>query len=178
MSPSFYAPFKVKNDHDNNCTVKSFLINSKWTCKRFVDEMKQAVVKNFSINKNKKLLFLFSRNEHFIQNEIIPFHSETNIIEFLNLGSTFQYNSLCFYVKQQNIQEEEEEKEEEESKAEEPGTEGFTVSFCAICLTSKKDVVFLPCRHLACCFTCSSNPLVTQCVLCRVPISQKVQIFV
>lgn len=39
------------------------------------------------------------------------------------------------------------------------------VSECSVCLSNPKDVVFIPCRHVAVCREC--NNMVTKCPLCR-----------
>ena len=53
-----------------------------------------------------------------------------------------------------------------------------TKTSCTICWSTKKNVVFLPCRHLACCEPCGMMESIAACVLCRTPIQQKVKIFI
>lgn len=50
---------------------------------------------------------------------------------------------------------------------------------CGICLAAVKSVVFLPCRHLACCSSpsCGMNLAVTQCIICRSDIQDRFEIF-
>lgn len=38
---------------------------------------------------------------------------------------------------------------------------------CVICLSNVRNVIFGPCNHLAACITCSKNPLLKKCPLCR-----------
>jgi hypothetical protein len=45
---------------------------------------------------------------------------------------------------------------------------------CAICMDEEKDQLFLPCKHVACCHSCSSKIMKAkqECPLCRAPIKQ------
>jgi baculoviral IAP repeat-containing protein 7/8 len=47
---------------------------------------------------------------------------------------------------------------------------------CSVCLNYEKEIVFLPCRHCCVCISCS-EPL-DNCVVCREPISAKMEIYV
>jgi hypothetical protein len=51
-------------------------------------------------------------------------------------------------------------------------------TLCSVCFSNKKNVVFMPCRHMACCEMCASNQNVTNCVLCRTPIEQTIVVFI
>ena len=46
---------------------------------------------------------------------------------------------------------------------------------CSVCQDAKKDVVFEPCNHLACCQKCAES--LTQCCICRQKISKKVTVY-
>ena len=46
---------------------------------------------------------------------------------------------------------------------------------CAVCLHKTKDVVFLPCKHMCACNTCSTK--LSNCPICRKPVQTKVHVF-
>ena len=150
---------KIRND----VVVQPYRIDCSWTCHQFNQEVQKKVTRDY--NTNKKQLFLFSRNPNRIENEIVP-NSNINIVEFINIGNRNWYN-FCFVVRETDDDEESEEEEEEQD-----------TSQCAICFTNKKNTVFLPCRHLACCYDCSRHQTITECVICRTPIQDRMQIFI
>ena len=45
---------------------------------------------------------------------------------------------------------------------------------CATCLTLDKSILFLPCKHIFCCETCSEK--LENCPICRTEISEKIKI--
>ena len=47
---------------------------------------------------------------------------------------------------------------------------------CKICMTNRMKVLFLPCRHLLSCSTCSKQ--CNSCPVCRKNISSKIHIFI
>jgi len=69
----------------------------------------------------------------------------------------------------------EEEHEELESKRPKEN-ESEENSECVICLTAKKNILFMPCKHLGCCKECSNKVL--ECPLCRTPVQSKITVFV
>lgn len=46
---------------------------------------------------------------------------------------------------------------------------------CVVCLDARQCVVFLPCKHLACCSACA--PSMTTCPICRATITERMNIF-
>jgi len=48
---------------------------------------------------------------------------------------------------------------------------------CVVCLTHMRNVVFSPCNHLATCITCSKNPSLDKCPLCRKKFERTTRIF-
>lgn len=48
-------------------------------------------------------------------------------------------------------------------------------SDCAICLDAVKNVLFLPCKHVACCKSCSE--LIQSCPICMTEITEKMSIY-
>lgn len=46
---------------------------------------------------------------------------------------------------------------------------------CSICYEKRKIILFQPCNHVACCYSCSTQ--IHTCVICRGRISQKVRIY-
>ena len=48
---------------------------------------------------------------------------------------------------------------------------------CIICKVEPKTTLLMPCRHFALCKTCSSNPLLEDCPLCREYIDSKIEVF-
>ena len=46
---------------------------------------------------------------------------------------------------------------------------------CGICLSFKKTIVFLPCKHIYSCEKCSVS--LTKCPLCRTEIIEKIKIY-
>jgi len=48
-------------------------------------------------------------------------------------------------------------------------------SECVVCLSEKKSVVFMPCKHVACCEICSEK--VEECPLCREKVESKIKVF-
>jgi len=49
---------------------------------------------------------------------------------------------------------------------------------CVICLSNKKTVLLLPCKHLCLCIDCSKNQSIIDCPLCRIKIESKTSVFV
>ena len=48
-------------------------------------------------------------------------------------------------------------------------------SQCAICLTSKREILFFPCKHFGTCVECSLR--LEKCITCRAPITGMLKIF-
>jgi Zinc finger, C3HC4 type (RING finger) len=46
---------------------------------------------------------------------------------------------------------------------------------CCICFETKREIVFLPCRHMVCCNKCSTT--VQECPMCRVTIADKFSVY-
>lgn len=47
---------------------------------------------------------------------------------------------------------------------------------CVICLTDKKNVAFLPCKHLCCCEECSKK--VKECPMCRKKVEDTIKLYI
>jgi hypothetical protein len=146
----------------NDIVPQPYRIDCSWTCSQFNQEVQKKIIRDYY--RNKKQLFLFSRHPNIIPNEIVP-DSQVNIVEFINIGNRNWYN-FCFSVLEEDLLEVSQEGGEEED-----------TSKCVICFTNKKNTVFLPCRHLACCYDCSRHQTITECVICRTHIQDRMQIF-
>lgn len=48
---------------------------------------------------------------------------------------------------------------------------------CVICLTNTRNIIFGPCNHLATCISCSKNPSLKKCPLCRKVFDTKTRVF-
>jgi len=48
---------------------------------------------------------------------------------------------------------------------------------CVVCLKSGKDLLFMPCAHLACCSACGNKAAMTNCPVCRVKIDKKIKVY-
>mmetsp|Transcript_10006 Transcript_10006/g.14983 ORF Transcript_10006/g.14983 Transcript_10006/m.14983 type:complete len:429 (-) Transcript_10006:663-1949(-) len=48
---------------------------------------------------------------------------------------------------------------------------------CVICQEERKSVLLMPCRHLCCCRDCSRREELVRCPLCRINISQKIDVY-
>ncbi|CCV01769.1 Putative IAP [Invertebrate iridescent virus 22] len=48
---------------------------------------------------------------------------------------------------------------------------------CVVCQTNTRNVIFGPCNHLATCISCSKNPLLKKCPLCRTVFETKTRVF-
>ena len=48
---------------------------------------------------------------------------------------------------------------------------------CPICTVRENNLVFMPCRHLACCSECGMNSSISSCHICRVPIHSRIVVF-
>jgi len=48
---------------------------------------------------------------------------------------------------------------------------------CVICRENSKSVLLLPCRHLCACKSCGHLDVLTQCPLCREPITERINVF-
>jgi len=48
---------------------------------------------------------------------------------------------------------------------------------CVVCQGAEKSVVLLPCRHVCLCKDCARNDAVADCPLCRVPIQDRIAVF-
>jgi hypothetical protein len=49
---------------------------------------------------------------------------------------------------------------------------------CQICLDRDKNLLFMPCRHLACCSDCGTNSRLLVCPICRGSIIERIVVFV
>ena len=56
-------------------------------------------------------------------------------------------------------------------------TSAITGRTCSICTTREVNLLFLPCRHLACCSECGMNPTVNSCHICRETISERIVVY-
>jgi len=52
--------------------------------------------------------------------------------------------------------------------------ETFKSTECCVCMERKCDIIFLPCGHVCCCWICEGG--LSECPLCRGPITQKVRL--
>ena len=48
---------------------------------------------------------------------------------------------------------------------------------CVVCQTEAKSVLLMPCRHMCLCKECSRNNAMDKCPLCRVKITQKIDVY-
>lgn len=48
---------------------------------------------------------------------------------------------------------------------------------CVVCQSNTRNVIFRPCNHLATCISCSKNPLLKKCPLCRKVFETKIRVF-
>jgi ATP-dependent DNA helicase PIF1 len=48
---------------------------------------------------------------------------------------------------------------------------------CVVCLETVKSVLLLPCRHMCLCKECSQSNMITNCPLCRLKISKKINVY-
>jgi hypothetical protein len=48
---------------------------------------------------------------------------------------------------------------------------------CVVCQSNMRNVIFIPCNHLATCIACSKSPLLKTCPLCRSTYTTKSRIF-
>jgi hypothetical protein len=63
----------------------------------------------------------------------------------------------------------------EPRRADGPGGEdGVTLDECLVCSDLKRDTLFKPCGHVACCSVCS--PRVKKCLVCREPVVGRVKV--
>lgn len=63
----------------------------------------------------------------------------------------------------------------EEYKIDKPEKEPNIVTECIVCLSSERNILFLPCNHCCTCTTCGLS--VDNCVYCRAPIKSVMKIF-
>jgi E3 ubiquitin-protein ligase mind-bomb len=54
------------------------------------------------------------------------------------------------------------------------GEDGVTLDECLVCSDLKRDTLFKPCGHVACCSVCS--PRVKKCLVCREPVVGRVKV--
>ena len=63
----------------------------------------------------------------------------------------------------------------EPRRADGPGGEdGVTLDECLVCSDLKRDTLFKPCGHVACCSVCS--PRVKKCLVCREPVVGRIKV--
>lgn len=48
---------------------------------------------------------------------------------------------------------------------------------CVVCQTDAKTVLLMPCRHMCLCKNCSSRSEMTKCPLCRVAITERIDVY-
>jgi len=70
------------------------------------------------------------------------------------------------------------EAKDEESGGQSPVREPRETLQCCICFEKEKSVVFMPCRHMACCGSCGDDSSLRTCPLCRELILHRIQVFV
>ena len=184
MAPLYIkTAFKLK--HLNNVDIKQFVFDSRWDCQTFLQKMQEKIHSETLLKGELRITFSRIFNDDVVCFEVVPCR-ETNILEFLNIGTienlvgtnevpinyNLNYNTLCFHAK-----------EIEPATAlptetpESDTTSREDTGCCTVCLTTKKNVVFLPCRHLTCCEPCGMKAQIVACVICRTPIQQKIKIF-
>lgn len=49
---------------------------------------------------------------------------------------------------------------------------------CKICFEKEIKILFLPCKHIIACKSCSDDPRIIECSYCQTRISQKIEIFI
>ncbi|XP_059479997.1 uncharacterized protein LOC132199363 [Neocloeon triangulifer] len=55
-----------------------------------------------------------------------------------------------------------------------PSTDNASIE-CCICMDARKEVLFMPCKHIACCRGCAEG--IQLCPICRVPIESSTDVF-
>jgi hypothetical protein len=132
-------------------SYRALYINVNWTCKTFMDEVKN----KFNLNDEAKILY---KIHNIVSGDAVPYDDSTGLLFFLNLNNdSFNYNNIEFLVE------------------EPPITTPRDHDECSVCLTEPRNVVFFPCRHVVCCLSCSSR--VTSCVICRQIIVSRYELF-
>ena len=48
---------------------------------------------------------------------------------------------------------------------------------CVVCHSAERNVVFLPCKHFACCNLCANNLYTNKCPTCRGSIEEKQTVY-
>lgn len=144
-------PFKFQ--YCGNIITRWYPVNRNWTCKALYDDIRNHMRHEFNFKK-----ISISINE-----VMLPHDSDIMFLNYSNRFNNFQF--VAFHLTELH---------DEDEDDEEP-TETFT---CTVCCTNRRNVVFLPCRHLAVCHSCSGESCMTSCVICRAPVVTKLQIFI
>ena len=129
--------------------TRLYHVDSNWSSKELCENIKN----EFNNEYGTRNLAIMSVETVLPQN--------SNILFLAILNTSFNYNTLGFYIQILSS-----------------ATPCSDEDCCRICLTEKKDVVFIPCRHLATCHNCANRAAVNICIICRIPIQDKMQVYI
>jgi len=143
-------PFKFEINGTNQ--TRLYAVSPHWTGYKLYDEIRNQVRNDFGRVSISKLKFY--------EKEIAE--TNTNLLQLIQLSlNNFKFNTVAFYIIFDRPQERVIDDDHH----------------CSVCLTTPRNLLFLPCRHLSCCETCGSNDTIQICVICRVPIETKIRVF-
>ena len=166
---SFRIHFLIMNNllkfrfRQNQQQDKLLYVNCNWTCQHFRNEILQKlnlVIDNFDI---------YCTVYDITSIHPVPNDDCIGLLNFININNdNFIYNNVQFTVRNRH---------ERPTTTATPTATSVSTMTCSICFTRQRSLVFMPCRHLACCSTCGVHESIIRCVLCRESIQNRLEIF-
>ena len=141
---------------------KNYNVNFNWTTEEFISIMREKVIRDFNL---ENVEFIDTQNDYHVSriaSEDAPAIQASNIKLIDKYGDKIQ--QVAFYIRPI-------------PRDLETHTT-FPNNLCSICLTNERNIVFRPCSHLCVCDSCSSNPTMQTCPLCRSEIIDRFVVFV
>ncbi|AKC91668.1 iap3 [Lambdina fiscellaria nucleopolyhedrovirus] len=63
----------------------------------------------------------------------------------------------------------------EENKDDDKHDKNYNANRCAVCLDNEREIAFVPCCHVVCCFSCTK--MLNECVVCKQVIERAVRVY-
>uniref|UniRef100_A0A6C0D9G4 RING-type domain-containing protein n=1 Tax=viral metagenome TaxID=1070528 RepID=A0A6C0D9G4_9ZZZZ len=145
---------------------KNYNVNFNWTTEEFIRIMREKVIRDFNL---ENVEFIDTENNYHITriaSEDAPAIQPSTIKLIDKYGD--KMHQIAFYIRPIP----------RELELETNTITTITNNLCSVCLTNEINIVFQPCSHLCVCNSCSSNPIMQTCPLCRSEITDRILVFV
>ena len=137
---------------------RQYLINPQWTITQFIEIMRPVVCRDFNLE-----------NCEFVDTvqQCIPSENGVALTYQNNVTLTSKYGddlNVAFYIRQVSAPVESSQVDDTQLR-------------CVICLTRQRNMLYMPCRHICCCSDCDTHHTIHVCPICRIPISERLAIY-